>query len=976
VDPDDGRRAALKLFRDPAASRSLGREYRALAGLDHPGIVRVLGRGEHRGHPFLTMELVVGRAAQACARRAGVPGSDERTALSLRVVHDLLEALVYLHRRGILHRDVKSSNVLADASGQVKLLDLGTAGYERRGSDARAWVPGLARFAGTVTYASPEQLQGRALDSRSDLFSVGVLWYRMLTGELPYQAQSREQAVQVREGPPPAAPHQRIGGVPAAVGELVMGLLRTEREQRPSEAESVLQQLRPLLVGGARRGGELWPGPAPLFGRRPVLDTLEGFLDGQGPGPFCLLQGAPGVGVPELMRWVGQQGQRAGRWVLAVSADGDGPGNLISRLLLAVPRHLRRGLRRVQAGDARAANRVARAVELLARLERAQERALQVQLFDLQRCDAAELAELVELLQLAGRRGLGVRALGSWVHPEPGLPEPFARTGPGLLRVVVEPLPGRAASWHLRSLVGGRALPITLEGALLREAGGAPDALERALQDAVSSGRLRPGRTPEGTACWTESLVGLDEPPGSPGPTLLGLLGRPVDGAPWHTAQQPSPGHHGVSVAALTAALPEEHPEPRVRAVLHAWRGFARTLCGDRDLQADADLFQAEEDLRTAEQGGWEGAVGWREVVALVRAGHLAARGRHMEAHRRLLDAPHAIDAPWQQARRLALRLELAAAEGVPDGGEHDLRQELPSGELVPSLCAARAEWLLQRGRLDHLLAADSAPRPPVDGWCADRFAQHVAARASGLRLRGELTRGIELVRAALITASRWELGLPRARLLLVLAELELELFRPGVAREHLADCFVLLRHCDRPALAATRERVRGRVALACGEPDRAERAFRTGANMLRGTGFHTLQAELQARLAQALARLGRRREASDLLAAARQRLSEARAMPGLARVCAAVWEAGGYREAPDACWAPVLDWLSEADPLLLRCELARARLRHAALLHAHERVRVLREDATVLHQRLMAAQSPDDRAILATKPGVRSLLA
>lgn len=979
VEPELGRRLALKLYRDPSAAGGLEREYRALAGLDHPGIVRVLGRGDHEGARYLLMELVLGRPAQGCARHAGVPGTAERTAVSLRVVHDLLEALAYLHRRGIVHRDIKSSNVLADASGQVKLLDLGTAGYERRDT-ARggAWVPGLERFAGTVAYASPEQLRGLDLDGRSDLFSVGVLCYRMLTGELPFVATGREQAVVVREHGAPAAPHARVPGIAGDLGSLVMELLAHDPGDRPADAEQVLRRLRPLLVGGGPRHGGLWPPPPPIFGRRQLLEELESFVAGHAAGSLRILQGAPGLGVPELLGWVGQQARRSGSWVLQVSAVGGEPGNLISRLLLAVPRHVRRGLRGPAQLGARAAQRVARAVELLARLDRASDRALLLTLPALQRAEPSELAELLELMLLVERRGLRVRAIGGWEHPDPMpvLTPELARSVPHHLRL--EPLSSGAATWLLRSQVAGRVLPPSLQASLLRDHGGHPAELVQALQGLVAAGRLRLGRSPEGTACWLDTLAGLDEPVSRDAKRLADLLSAPVDGPPWARAHPPAPQAYGIALADLLASAPEDHPEPRVRGVLHAWRGHARSLRGDRDLQADADLLQAEEELRIAERAGWEAGTGWLEYVALVRSAHLSARGRQLESSRRLLDAPRAVDAPWQQEHRLASLLLLATAEG------HTEVPELPPPERTASagegepddlaVVSAQATWLLQRGCLRTLSEPCWSGRAVSDAWSAEPYARLVVARAGAARLRGELSGAVAMLAAALVEVELWGTAPPRVSLLLALAELELELFRPGVSREHLADCFVLLRHCDRPELSAGRERIRGRVALACGEPGRAEEAFRTGLNMLRGTGFHVQAAELQCQLARALARLGRRREASSLVPPARELLAKAGALPGLASACSAAWEAGGYRDEPQLAWAPVLRWLDEQAPLLIRCDLALARLRHAAMHHELDRVHALRRESAALLRQLLSAQSTEDRAILALHPRMRLL--
>jgi tetratricopeptide (TPR) repeat protein len=598
------------------------------------------------------------------------------------------------------------------------------------------------------------------------------------------------------------------------------------------------------------------------------------------------------------------------------------------------------------------------------------ERPLLLQLEEIERCHHEELAELMELLQLVRQRGLSARAIASWEQEDSALPEPFERMGPDLPRVLLEPLDQRAAAALLRSLVGGRRLPPAVQATLIHEARGAPAALVDRLVAAVDSGRLRSGRTPEGTPCWLETMVGSDEPGEMGHPGLAALLQRPIEGPPWQTAAPPSTLGGDVGLAELLACVPEEHPEPRVRAVLYAWRGHARTCRGDRDLQADADLFQADEDLRGAEQDGWEGAAGWREYVGLVRAGHLAARGRHLEAQRRLDDAPLDPDDGWRRCRHRAAELWLRQAEGMEAAPPwlDEARPSWPCGERDGGLAlwGAQASWLLHRGQLAPLLEPVWGTLAAESAWGAEPLARVAEARAGALRLVGELSSAVAVCEEVLEAVERWGLGPAQAWLLLALAELELELFRPGRAREHLADCFVLLRHCDRPELHAARERVRGRVALACGEPARAEGALRTGINMLRGTGFHTRIAQLQCELARALARQGRRSEALAVLEPAEERLARAGAMPVLAVACSARWEARGSEE-PERAWEPVQAWLEREGALLLQCELALSRRRHALQRGAGgeeaQRRAVERVEA------LLDRQRPEDRVILALDP-------
>ena len=185
-EPETGRRFAAKLLgRRGMASTRFRREYRALTRMNHPNIVRVYRFGIADGdQPYITMELLDGVPAQVHAKASGRPGSKERTAEVVRITVCIADALAYLHARGIIHRDLKSSNVLVMSDGSVKLLDFGTAHLQRGGDE----ITSHGEFVGTFAYASPEQLKGEEVDSRSDVYSFGVLFYRLLTGKRPFEA--------------------------------------------------------------------------------------------------------------------------------------------------------------------------------------------------------------------------------------------------------------------------------------------------------------------------------------------------------------------------------------------------------------------------------------------------------------------------------------------------------------------------------------------------------------------------------------------------------------------------------------------------------------------------------------------------------------------------------------------------------------------------------------------------------------------
>lgn len=967
IEPSRGQRAALKLFHRAGASlRAVQREYRALAGLDHPGIVRVFDCGRLEERPFLLMELVLGRPAQAHARHAGAPGSPRRCAEALRIVHDLVEGLAYLHQRGMVHRDIKSSNVLASATGRVKLLDLGTAGVGRAAAGG-ARVPGLERFAGTVVYASPEQLRGESVDGRSDLFSVGVLWYRMLTGELPYPAAKRESAIEERRTRRPLAPHLRVPGISPAVGDLVVTLLEAAPGARPSSAQALLERLRPLLATRGGRSAALWPAPPPLFGREGLHRAIEAFLGAAGAGALGLLHGPEGSGQGETLRWVERQARRSGTRTLVPEA---GPGGLLSRLLLALPRHVR-GARRGMRGS-----RVERVVQVLERLGRAKGRPLLLSVGELSRLSESGLRDLTSLMRSIAERGLPVRILAIWSDERAPLPELLSGAE---LELTVLPLPlldERSADWHLRSMAEGRVLPPRVGGSVLDAGRGRPEALERALSEAVEGGRLRLGRTPEGTACWLEALVGAEDPVRPPGEALAQVLGRGAEQAPW--TPPPGPGFPAemLSPRDLLACEPEDHPDPNLRSLLFAWRGHARGQLGDRDLQADADLLRAEEGLSVAWKHGWEPAAYWRSWLALVRAHQMVERGRQLEASRRLDEAPSPPDSPWCDQLRAAAKLALHTADGVPRlpaGLEDGTALEL--GVFSPLLRAGLASWRLQRGELDALIDGGSADDAGVIApWDLEAEVRREVAVARALTICGRLGEARQRLHALLVRLGPGEPGPPRALLHIALAEVELELYRPGVAREGLADAFVLLRHCDRPEVACERERVRGRLALACGEPQRAETAFRTGENLLRGTGFHLRAALLASWRARAVARQGRRREAGELLTPAEGRLRDAGAMPGLTVACAARWEISALRDDPDRCYEPVVAWLERERALMPWLDLRIARLRHADRRRDRPRVERLRVEAAELQHRILDGLEEADRLLLGMRPRYRVL--
>jgi serine/threonine protein kinase/Tfp pilus assembly protein PilF len=190
-----GRDVALKVLPAEMAARPdrlerFQREAKALAALDHPGIVTVHSVEESAGVHFLTMQLVEGQPLDRLIPASGLPIP---TIVDIAVA--LAEALGAAHDKGLVHRDLKPANIMITTDGRVKILDFGLAKLADSDGDAgdRTRSQGLTRdgaVMGTVPYMSPEQVMGRPVDSRSDLFSLGVVLYEMATGRRPFEGNS------------------------------------------------------------------------------------------------------------------------------------------------------------------------------------------------------------------------------------------------------------------------------------------------------------------------------------------------------------------------------------------------------------------------------------------------------------------------------------------------------------------------------------------------------------------------------------------------------------------------------------------------------------------------------------------------------------------------------------------------------------------------------------------------------------------
>ena len=255
-----GREVALKLLpdavaQDPARLARLESEARAIAALNHPGIVTLYSIEEVGGRRFLTMELVAGQGLAELIPAEGMPLRDV-----LRLALPIAEAVSAAHRRGIVHRDLKPRNVMVTAEGQVKVLDFGLAQSppglaEGDVSDQTTKTRG-AGLTGTLAYMSPEQLQGLPADPRSDVFSLGVLFYEMATGRRPFEAKSAAELVSAILRDVPIPPTRLRPGLPGRVDRLITRCLEKEPRYRLQSAVDLLWELEQVKAEAGRAGGQ------------------------------------------------------------------------------------------------------------------------------------------------------------------------------------------------------------------------------------------------------------------------------------------------------------------------------------------------------------------------------------------------------------------------------------------------------------------------------------------------------------------------------------------------------------------------------------------------------------------------------------------------------------------------------------------------------------------------------------------------
>jgi tetratricopeptide (TPR) repeat protein/predicted Ser/Thr protein kinase len=315
------RRVAVKVLpesiqADHVARERLRREALAAAALDHPFICKVHEIGDANGRLFIVMEYVEGETLHAAARRGPMPIRDV-----LEIAHELAQALDTAHRRNIIHRDLKPANVMLTPQRHVKVMDFGLAKQldvskasassgNGHGSDAGTTLTDAGSRLGTPAYMSPEQILGGALDSRSDIFSLGVMLHELAAGAHPFlKDDPSDTMAAILRDPPRPGPRdvETVGGLSAVINRMLSKAC-AGRHQTMQEVLTDLEGLRERAWSSSSRGAVATSAqPAertPLVGRQAETAELERALDRMltGHGSFVLIGGEPGVGKTRLVR--------------------------------------------------------------------------------------------------------------------------------------------------------------------------------------------------------------------------------------------------------------------------------------------------------------------------------------------------------------------------------------------------------------------------------------------------------------------------------------------------------------------------------------------------------------------------------------------------------------------------------------------------------------------------------------------------
>src|SRR5258707_11738541 len=233
-----GREVAVKVLHQHFAAdhefvERFRREASSAAALSHPNIVGIFDRGEWNGTYYIAMEYVAGRSLKSIVRETGPLDP----AVAIDIVIQILRAAQFAHKRGVIHRDLKPHNVILDEDGRVRVTDFGIA---RAGASDMTLTGSIM---GTAQYLSPEQAQGYPVSAASDLYSVGVILYELLTGAVPFEGESAVAIAFKQVSAEPRPPSELNPALPASLDAVVLRALAKDPAQRYADAGELIAAL-------------------------------------------------------------------------------------------------------------------------------------------------------------------------------------------------------------------------------------------------------------------------------------------------------------------------------------------------------------------------------------------------------------------------------------------------------------------------------------------------------------------------------------------------------------------------------------------------------------------------------------------------------------------------------------------------------------------------------------------------------------
>jgi Protein kinase domain len=253
-----------KLSEDATALARFHAEVRNARQVSHPNVCRVFDIGESDGTLFLTMEYVDGEDLASVVRRVGRVSPDKATEIARQICAGLAAA----HERGVIHRDLKPANVMLDGAGKIRITDFGLAGIA-------ATISGEEARAGTPAYMAPEQLAGKEVTSKSDIYSLGLILYEILTGKRAFEASTLQELVRLRESGTITNPSTLVRDLDPLIERVILRCLETDPDKRPASA----LQLAAALPGGDPLAAALAAGETPS----PEMVAAAGVAEGMKP---------------------------------------------------------------------------------------------------------------------------------------------------------------------------------------------------------------------------------------------------------------------------------------------------------------------------------------------------------------------------------------------------------------------------------------------------------------------------------------------------------------------------------------------------------------------------------------------------------------------------------------------------------------------------------------------------------------------